>query len=211
MTKRAKQADAVDISKRIRDGFGLKNDFSHSFLAGRKTTFAAALFDTPKTFVMHMDMVLRKIEPQLSEEARPLYDEMKKLVEEIEKERPRNRVWRFPLALNPSKAAARAETARYIAKRERIMVLLEEAETLHRTAPALAAQKAQASLGKAQSVRASQNRKPDLDDDKRRSIAKRYWYAKENDESYGVVKALAAEYGVSATTIQTIVKKFKPN
>jgi len=211
MTKRAKQEGVVDISKQIRDGLGLKNDFAYSLLTRKKTGLLVDYFDTPKMFVLNMNSVLLKIKPQLTEETRPLYDEMKRLVEEIEKERPRNRAWHAPMSLRPSKAAARAETARYTAKRKQVMALLDEADSLHRTAPALAAQEAQAAFGKAQSTRASKNRKPDLDEDKRRRIAKRYWYAKENDESYGIVKALAAEYGVSPTTIQTIVKKYKPN
>jgi hypothetical protein len=208
MTKRVKADTTVDVAKRIRDGFGLAGEHYYTLLRKEKTGVSVVSTDTPKTFVALMRMVLRKIEPQLTEGTRPLYDEMTRLVEEIEKERPRHGKWHPPMP-RESKASIRADTATYTAKREEVMRLLDEADLLHRTEPATAAREAQAAYRQAQSARASQPRK--LNEDQQRRIAKCYWDAKQDGSFYGTVKRLAAEYDVSQTTIQSTAKKYKPN
>ncbi|QOL49754.1 hypothetical protein [Massilia litorea] len=64
------------------------------------------------------------------------------------------------------------------------------------------------SHSKTQSERASKPRK--LEESDCRRIAKRYWDSKADGTSYGIVKALAAEYDVSPTTIHATAKKYNP-
>lgn len=197
MTKRANREDPVEMDNMIRVVHGLTNESTYAFLVRK-----ADSSKTPREFVTHMRRVLEWLWPRLTDRTRTLHHGMKTLVDEIDKERPRSRVWHPPMTVRVSSAAIRADSARYTAKRERIMILFEEADASHRMEPVLAAQEA---FQKAQSARASKPRKlPEEAQQKR--IAKRYWESKQNGTAYGVVKALAVEYGVSPTTIQNVVK-----
>lgn len=62
---------------------------------------------------------------------------------------------------------------------------------------------------KTQSERASKPRK--LTEEQHARIASVYWEAKTGGTGYGIGKRLAADFGVSPTTIQTIARKHRPN
>lgn len=62
---------------------------------------------------------------------------------------------------------------------------------------------------KSQRERASKPRK--LDEEKSLRIAKAYWEMNDGRATYGSVKALAARFEVSETTIRSVAKKHKPN
>lgn len=87
---------------------------------------------------------------------------------------------------------------------EKAELLLQKAMMIQQTAPIIAAQR---KYKNEQSKRASKPRKLTVDENKR--IAKQYLESKRDGEGYGAVKALAAKYDVSETTIHNIVKKHK--
>ncbi|WP_323142798.1 hypothetical protein [Massilia phyllosphaerae] len=185
----------------IRDQLKPLNESTYSLLV-RKANSA----HTPRYFVTCMQRALSWLRPQLTTRTDPIYREIETLLAEIDRERPRSRVWHPPMAVRVSKTAEMAETARYVSKRDRVMALFEEANALHRIEPFVAAQEA---FNEAQRVRASKPRK--LDEETCKRIAKLYWDRKQDGTSYGLVKELAGELGVTATTIQNTVKKYKPN
>jgi hypothetical protein len=88
------------------------------------------------------------------------------------------------------------------------MLLFEQITSLNRLEPTIAAQEA---YRQAQSTRASKLRKTLLDEETRKRIAKLYWDRKAGGTAYGLVKELAARHDVTPTTIQTIVKQYRPN
>lgn len=157
--------------------------------------------ETSFGYIKRMNMALAWIEPQLTANTRPIFDEMKLLMSEYHA--------RFhttsPLGefVAPEPETVQLESAK--ALNEKIEMLFNQAKTIHRLQPTLDAQE---KYKQAQSERASKPRK--LTERENERVAKHYWESKENGEGYGVVKALAAKYDVSETTIHNIVKKHKP-
>lgn len=201
MSRQANREDAVEMDNMIRRVHRVTNESTYAFLVRR-----AGTSDLPLDFVDHMRKVLLWLWPQLTERTRPMYTTILALVDQIDMERPRSRIWHPPMTVRVSNTAIRAAAARYTAQREQVMALFEDANSSHLLEPILAAQEA---FRQAQSVRASKPRK--LPEEKQRTIAKRYLESKRNGSTYGIVKALAVEYDVSTTTIQTAVKKYKPD
>jgi hypothetical protein len=84
--------------------------------------------------------------------------------------------------------------------------------TFHKSRDAIMASKAierVADQDKAQSTRASKLRS--IDETDARQIAKRYYDAKQKGSVYGVVKELAARYGVTEKTIKSATDRYKPD
>jgi hypothetical protein len=119
----------------MREPFKPPNESTYSFLV-RKANSA----DTPLNFLSSMQRGLRWLLPQLTTRTDSIYYEIKKLLDEIDEERPRSRIWHPPLAVRVSKASEVAAMARYTGKRERVMALFEEANTLLLMEPFVAAQ-----------------------------------------------------------------------
>lgn len=157
--------------------------------------------DTPSGFVKRMNMALAWLWPQLTPRTRPLYDEIRGIVEDYHRKTTTIRSYvegpPFQLAAEPTEADS--------IKCEKAMLLFEQAKELHRVEATLAAQEA---YKQSQRIRASKPRKLTESDCKR--IAKVYWESKADGTGYGVAKMLAAEYGVSATTIHTTAKRYRP-
>jgi hypothetical protein len=204
MTTERTPDDATAIDESIRSFYKLTTESTYSFLVRR-----ANEANTPMDFVGRMRMVTGWLRPRLTSRTRPMYDEIIALLDAIRAyvRVSSNRVWHPPLTVRVSKTAAKAEReARYTAKRDRIMLLFEQADSTHRLAPHLAAQE---SLRQAQSARASKPRK--FDEDKAKRAAKAYHDIKEGRAAYGGVKELAREYGVSEATIRAAAKRYPPN
>lgn len=157
--------------------------------------------DTPSGFVKRMNMALAWLWPQLTTRTRPLYDEIRGIVDDYHRKttniRPYVEGQPFDLSAEPTELDA--------VKCEKAMFLFEQAKELHRVEATLAAQEA---FKQSQSARASKPRK--LTEEECKRIARVYWESKTDGTGYGVAKMLAAEYGVSATTIHTTAKKYKP-
>ena len=196
--------DAVDVDQRIRTIFRVTSG----------TTFAALVkmaneSDTPMNFVSCMEQACAWLWPRLTVRTRPFYDEIGTLLLEIRAyvQLSSNRVWHPPLTVRVSRTAEKAvRAARYTAKRDRIMALFEQADATHRIEPFLTVQD---TFSKAQSKRASQVRAKD--EEQAMLIAKLYWASKEDGTSYGKVKELAGEYGVSGGTVRAYAKRYKPD
>jgi hypothetical protein len=157
--------------------------------------------DTPSGFVKRMNMALAWLWPQLTPRTRPLYDEIRGIVEDYH-----NKTTNFRTFIEGQPLSLSAEpTESDASKCEKAMFLFEQAKELHRVEATLAAQEA---FKQSQSARASKPRK--LNEDECKRIARVYWESKREGTGYGVAKMLAAEYGVSATTIHTTANKYKP-
>jgi len=91
-------------------------------------------------------------------------------------------------------------------KREEVMHLFGQANSLHALEPLLAAQEA---FRQAQSARATKPRARDEVDAQR--IAKAYWTGHTGRAERGRVKELAREYGVTEGTVRNYAKKYTPD
>lgn len=180
MTTSQELATAID--KEIRDTHGLTNETTYAFLMRRART------DDRTDFVFNMHRALYWMLPQLTERTHPLYDEMIALLD----------------ALSDALADMTDDELSY--KKEQVLHLFEQANSLIRYEPTLAAQEA---FNQAQSARASKPRK--LSEEQTLRIAKVYWDAKREGGRRGVVKELAREFGVSVTRVQAIAKKLTPD
>ena len=139
-------------------------------------------------FASNMHQALYWMLPQVTSRTRPLFDEMMALLD----------------ALDESYADMTDDELFY--KREQILHLFEQANSLIRYEPTLAAQEA---FNQAQSARASKLRA--TNEDVARRIAKAYSDSKRDGTSYGMVKRLAREYNVTQTTIHNYIRKYSPD
>ncbi len=171
---------AASIDKEIRDTHGLTTETTYGFLIRRART------DDSTDFVFNMYQAVYWMLPKVTERTQPLLDEMMSLLD----------------ALDESYAGLTENELLH--RREQVMLVFEQANSLIRYEPTLAAQEA---FNQAQSARASKPRK--LDEVSSRRIAKRYWESKANGTGYGIVKELAADFEVSVKTIHDTVKKYK--
>lgn len=205
MSREPNSGDPVDVDEQIRSAFKITTESTYAYLVRRATAAGR-----PLEFVSRMRMATTWLRPRLTTRTRPLYDEIATLLDEIRTYAhvSSNRVWHPPLTVRVSKTAEKAvEAHRYTAKRQRVMLLFEQADSMQRLEPLLVAQDA---FKQAQSARASKPRKAELDEETRKRIAKRYWTSKQEGTAYGLVKELARQYDVTTTTIQNIVKKYQP-
>jgi Mg2+ and Co2+ transporter CorA len=182
MSTTSNQELATAIDKEFRDAHGLTTETTYAFLARRART------DDSTDFVSNMYQALYWLLPQLTERTRPLYDEMITLLD----------------ALDDTLHEMSEDKLLY--NKEQVMHLFEQANSLIRYEPTLAAQEA---FNQAQSARASKPRK--LSEEQTLRIAKVYWEAKREGGRRGVVKELAREFGVSVTRVQAIAKKLNPD
>lgn len=172
---------AAAVDKDIRDTHGLTTETTYAFLARRART------EDSMYFASNMHQALYWMLPQVTSRTRPLFDEMMALLD----------------ALDESYADMTDDELFY--KREQILHLFEQGNSLIRYEPTLAAQEA---FNQAQSARASKPRK--LSEAQTQRIAKVYWDTKQEGGRRGLVKELASEFGVSATRVQAIARKFNP-
>lgn len=182
MSTTSDQELAKAIDKEFRDAHGLTTETTYAFLARRART------DDSTDFVSNMYQALYWLLPQLTERTRPLYDEMITLLD----------------ALDDTLDEMSEDELLY--NKEQVMHLFEQANSLIRYEPTLAAQEA---FNQAQSARASKLRA--TDEKVARRIAKAYSDSKRNGTSYGMVKRLAREYNVSQTTIHNYIRKYAPD
>jgi len=197
MSKQYDPEDPVEMEKWTREYYKIgKNESTDAYLVRTGVTA-----DTPTGWVKRMNMALAWLWPQLTPRTQPLYDEIRTIVEEYHQKTSLIRPWvegqKFVTKEEPNELDA--------AKCEKAMFLFDQAKQLHRVEVTLAAQEA---FKQAQSARASKPRK--LSEAACERIAKRYWESKANGTGYGIAKALAAEYDVSATTIHATARKYKP-
>ena len=198
MSKQYDPEDPVEMDKWTRAYFKIKDgEATNAYLVRTGVTK-----DSPDGFVKRMNMALAWIWPHLTPRTQPLYDQIREIVEEYN--RKFSSVIRF---LEPGQkfVPISEPTELDAAKCEKAMLLFEQAKELRRVDATLAAQEA---FKQAQSARASKRRK--LDEAACQRIAKRYWASKADGTSYGIAKALAAEYDVSTTTIHATARKYKP-
>jgi hypothetical protein len=189
----------------IRDFYKIKNEPTDAFLIRNGVTA-----DTLQGFVKRTNMALAWLWPHLTPRIRLLYDEIRSIVDEVEAEID-SMLQFFDEKSSPKPRPARkfyreAPTDEERAKFDKARLLFEQAKILCRLESAQAEQNV---FRQAQSARASKPRK--LSEASCARIAKRYWESKQNGESYGIVKQLAAEYDVTPTTIHATVKKYKPH
>ena len=180
ITSNQELAAAIDAD--IRDTHGLTTETTYGFLIRRART------DDTTDFVSNMHQALYWMLPQVTERTQPLLDEMMALLD----------------ALDESLADLTENELVY--QREQIMLVFEQANSLIRYEPTLAAQEA---FNQAQSARASKLRATNEDVAKR--IAKAYLDSKRDGTSYGMVKRLAREYNVTQTTIHNYIRKYAPD
>ena len=173
---------AAIIDSDIRDIFGITNETTYAFLARRART------DDSTSFVGNMYHALVWMLPQVTERTRPMYDEMMVLLDALDETLP-----------------DMAED-QVLYKKEQVMHLFEQANSMIRYEPTLAAQEA---FNQAQSARASKLRA--TNEDVARRIAKAYSDSKRDGTSYGMVKRLAREYNVTQTTIHNYIRKYAPD
>lgn len=172
---------AASIDKEIRDTHDLTTETTYGFLIRRART------DDSTDFVFNMYQAVYWMLPKVTERTQPLLDEMMFLLD----------------ALDESYADLTENELLY--RREQVMLVFEQANSLIRYEPTLAAQEA---FNQAQSARASKLRA--TDEDVARRIAKAYSESKRDGTSYGMVKRLAREYNVSQTTIHNYIRKYAP-
>lgn len=134
-------------------------------------------------------LTVASLEPMVTYETQHLFIEMKSIIDSYEQ-------------------AFKSHTLSDIdeVKMEKAHLLCQSIELIRRTLPVVNAQK---EYKKIQSERASKPRK--LTEMQHARIARQYSEGKRNGEGYGLVKALAASYEVSTTTIHTIIKKSENN
>lgn len=180
ITPNAELAAAIDAD--IRDTHGLTTETTYAFLARRART------EDGMYFISNMHQALYWMLPQVTRRTRPLFDEMMTLLD----------------ALDDALANMTDDELSY--KREQLLHLFEQAHSMIRYEPTLAAQEA---FNQAQSARASKPRA--TDEDVARRIAKAYSDSKRDGTSYGMVKRLAREYNVSQTTIHNYIRKYAPD
>lgn len=196
MTKQYDPEDPAEMDAWIRDYYKIKDEATDAYLV--RTGVSA---DTPQGFVKRMNMALAWLWPQLTPRTRPLYDEIRTIVEEYHQKTSPIRPYEEGKPLSRAQEPTEVDAA----KCEKAMFLFEQAKQLHRVEATLAAQ---AAFKQAQSERASKPRK--LEENECKRIAKVYWESKANGTGYGIAKMLAAEFKVSTTTIHTTAKKYKP-
>lgn len=197
MSKQYDPEDPAEMDRWTREYYKIKKEEATDAYLVRTGVTA----DTPTGWVKRMNMALAWLWPQLTPRTQPLYDEIRTIVEEYHQKTSLIRPW-----VEGQKFVAREEPNELdAAKCEKAMFLFDQAKQLHRVEVTLAAQEA---FKQAQSARASKPRK--LSEAACERIAKRYWESKANGTGYGIAKALAAEYDVSATTIHATARKYKP-
>jgi hypothetical protein len=195
--------DPVKVDRWIREYYKLTDESTDAFLIRNRITE-----DSPRGFVARTNMALAWLWPQLTTRTAPLYYQIKTLIDDLNTQASGVRVWHPPIAFPPPRVTEEVAKTQYVAKREQVMLLLEQVVALNRLEPTVAAQEA---YRQAQSTRASKLRKTSLDEDTRKRIAKLYWDRKASGTAYGLVKELAGRHDVTPTTIQAIVKQYKPN
>ncbi|WP_305822583.1 hypothetical protein [Massilia brevitalea] len=209
MTTEISRDDPSEIDKWTRDYYRIQDESTDAFLIRN-----GFLDDTPAGLVKRLYMGLAWIEPQVTAHTRPLIDEIKsilaryeqgRLVETAEHWQP-GKTLHLPLHESPACVVlppplTEVDTLQ-LKKGE---TLFEQARTLHRLQPTLDAQQ---QFKEAQSKKASIPRK--LSEAACVNIAKHYWDSKRDGTAYGVVKMLANRYEVSTTTINAVVRKYKP-
>jgi hypothetical protein len=172
---------AAAIDKEFRDIHGLTTETTYAFFTRRART------DDSTDFVSNMHQALYWLLPQLTERTRALHDEMMMILESLEN------------------TLAEMSEDELLYSKEHVMHLFEQANSLIRYEPTLAAQEA---FNQAQSARASKPRK--LSEEQTLRIAKVYWEAKREGGRRGIVKELASDFGISVTSVQAIARKFNP-
>lgn len=198
MSKQYDPEDPAEMDKWTRAYFKIKNDEATDAYLVRTGVTA----DTPDGFAKRMNMALAWLWPHLTLRTQPLYDQIREIVEGYHQ--------KFSLIARfyepGQKYVPRTEPTELDgAKCEKAMLLFEQAKELRRMDVSVAAQEA---FRQAQSARASKPRK--LSEAACERIAKRYCESKTNGTGYGIAKALAAEYDVSATTIHATARTYKP-
>lgn len=188
--------DPVEVDKWIREYYKIKDEATDAYLVRN-----GMLADTPQGLVKRMNMALAWLQPQLTQRTRPIYDEIRTIVEQLHQKitpiRPYQEGKPFSLAMDLTELD--------IAKSEKVILLFEQIKQLHRVETTLAAQEA---FKRSQSARASKPRKLEEVDCER--IVKAYLHNKEHGGVYGVVKELAREFNVSPSTIHATVRRYKP-
>lgn len=176
---------AAIIDKDIREIYGITDESTYAYLV------RAARTDEAEELVWRLRVALGWLLPRLTPRTRQMFDEMMTLVDELDE-----------LTTN-----GRTDADDFSLKREKVMLVFEEVNTLHRLEPLLAAQDA---LSHAQSARASKLRA--VDEEVARRIAKAYWASHDGKRAQrGLVKELAREYGVTEATVRNYATKYKPN
>lgn len=199
MSQQYDPEDPAEMDKWIRAYYNIKDESTDAFLVRNGITA-----DTPHGFVKRMRMALAWLLPQLTARTRPMYDEIKTIIDEFDKKTSYIRTYEPGKPIELSQEPNEADKAAC----DKAVFLFEQAKSLHRVEATLAAQDA---FKQSQSARASKPRKVELDEETRKRIAKRYWTSKQEGTAYGFVKELARQHDVTTTTIQTIVKKYKPS
>jgi hypothetical protein len=198
MSQQYDPEDPAEMDKWIRSYYNIKDESTDAFLV--RNGISA---DTPQGLVKRMRMALAWLQPQLTDRTRTMYDEIKTIIDDLDRKtspiRPYEPGKPLDLAQEPNEADKAAC--------EKAMFLFEQAKSLHRVESTLAAQEA---FRRAQSARASKPRK--LDDGMHERIAKAYWALLENGRAVrGGVKALAGRYDLSTEMVRKIAKKYPPN
>jgi len=197
MSKQYDPEDPVEMDKWTRAYFKIKDgEATDAYLVRTGVTK-----DSPDGFVKRMNMALAWLWPHLTPRTQLLYDQIREIVEEYSRKFSIIRHYEPGQQYIPRTEPTELDAA----KCEKAMLLFEQAKELRRVDATLAAQEA---FKQAQSARASKPRK--LDEAACQRIAKRYWDSKANGTGYGIAKAMAAEYDVSATTIHATARKYKP-
>ncbi|MDQ1817458.1 hypothetical protein RBA41_29550 [Massilia sp. CCM 9210] len=166
--------------------------------------------DTALGILERLKMALAWIELEATSHSQSVIDTMKSLVAAHEiASPPLGFITTVPISGRREITQFQTEEEQYAAAKAveaRFQQLFEQAINLHRLQPSLDASE---KYRKEQSARASTPRK--LTEAECRRIARQYCDSKADGTSWGVVKRLANQYKVSATTIHNVVKKYDPN
>jgi hypothetical protein len=178
------QEEAEAIDREFREMYGLTNESTFAFLLRTART------EDSESFVSNMHRALGWLLPRLTPRTRPIFDQIMQSLDELDE----------------SAMHASTDEVTTSMKREEVMRLFGQANSLHELEPLLAAQEA---FSQSQSARATKPRaRHEVD---AQMIAKAYWAGHNGRAERGRVKELAREYGVTEGTVRNYAKKYKPD
>jgi hypothetical protein len=209
--------DPVELDKWTRAYYRIDDDESTDAYLFRKGILA----DTHDGLARRLYAALAWIEPWITDETRPIVEQIKTLLAAFESRRTIECPPEWPPAWQPGQPLIMPQQAAQRVKLklppplneadklqlEKAQLLFEQAKALYKVQPSVEAQQR---LKKAQRERASKLRAFESEDQAKRA-ASAYHAIKAGRASYGGVKALAGRFKVTEATIRAVAKRYPPD